>query len=212
MIEQRGWRLADFREAYLQHPRAREVAEGLVFVVGGLPVVFADGEAQGVEGPLALELAGEVRVAHPAEGIAEWPIARAKPPFGQREYPVHDFDELPTPPTLPVPHGAWKRRARALRLVPDEESAGGTRTELWLLGRHRVHIDHAGYGAGYGGARPIEDIEVSVRIGGQPPLARLSATHCSGWDAVPRWLVSEVSRMLAMLFGTDPLPDWSRPR
>ncbi|MEM7160126.1 MAG: DUF4132 domain-containing protein [Myxococcota bacterium] len=210
MIEQRAWRLDDFREAYLEHPLAAPIAESLVYVMGGLPVVFVGGRAHGIEGPLELELGGELRVAHAAEGIQDWPQTGVAGAFRQREHPVLGAADLPRPPTEPVPHSAWKRRVRTLRLLSDVESGGGTVAELWLLGTHRVHIDHAGYGTGYGGARPIERIEVSVRVGGQPPLARLSATDFSGWDTLPPWLLSEVARMLRVLFGLDSVPTPSR--
>lgn len=201
MIEQRGWQLEDFREAYLEHPVARPVAEGLVYVLGGLTLSFIDGRAHDVDGPLSLALGGELRVAHPAHGTAGWPTPVAPPPFEQREHRVLGVPELPSLPVDPVPHSAWKRRVRALRLLSDLQADGGTTAELWLLGPHRVRIDHAGYGSGYGGARPVTGIEVSVRVAGQPPLAVLSASQRHGWDALPAWLVSEIGRMLQVLFG-----------
>ena len=125
--------------------------------------------------------------------------------------PIDPVDPAPTePPAEPVPHGAWKRRVRALRLLSDVQTNGSTTAELWLLGHHRVHIDHAGYGSGLGGARPISKIQVSVRAGSQPPLATLDAQERHGWDSLPPWLVSEVARMLRVLFGLSPLPRSSR--
>ncbi|MCA9649455.1 MAG: DUF4132 domain-containing protein [Myxococcales bacterium] len=211
MTEQRGWRFEDFEEAYLRHPLASPIAEGLVYVMGGLPLVFIDGQAHGIDGKLTLMLGGELRVAHPAEGVEDWPMPVASPPFAQREHRVLSVAELPSPPAEPVPHGAWKRRVRALRLLSDVQTNGSTTAELWLLGHHRVHIDHAGYGSGLGGARPISKIQVSVRAGSQPPLATLDAQERHGWDSLPPWLVSEVARMLRVLFGLSPLPRSSRP-
>lgn len=210
MMEQRGWRLEDFQDAYLRHPLAGPLAEGLVYVIGGLPLVFVDGRPHDVDGPLSVMLGGEVRVAHPAEGSDDWPMPVSVPPFPQREHRVLGVDDLPKPPVEPVPHGAWKRRVRALRLLSDIQADGSTTAELWLLGHHRVHIDHAGYGSGHGGARPIGSIQVTVRAGSQPPLARLSADGRHGWESLPPWLVSEVAQMLRMLFGVSPLPRTSR--
>lgn len=200
MIEQRGWPMDFFCEAYLWHPVAAAVATGLVYRVGGLPVVFIDGRAHGVDGPLQMELGGEIRVAHPAGGTDDWPWPAAPAPFLQRLHPVLGVDELPAPPLQPVPQRLWKRRARELRLLSDVEQGGGVTAELWLLPPYRIRIDHAGYGPGLGGARPVEDIQVTVRVGGQPPLSRLTAGERSGWDCLPAWLVSEIAVMLRALF------------
>lgn len=199
MIEQRAWPMDLFCEAYLWHPTAAKVAAGLVYRVGGLPVAFIDGRAHGVDGPLQLELAGEIRVAHPAGGTEAWPTPAVEAPFDQRGHEVLGVDDLPLPPRYPVAHGVWKRRVRALRLVPDVEPGGGITAELWFLPPYRIRIDHAGYGPGFGGARPVEDIQVTVRVGGQPPLARLTAGECHGWGSLPPWLVSEIAAMLRVL-------------
>lgn len=207
MIEQRPWPLEVFREAYLRHPVAGPVAAGLVYRMGGLPVVFIGGQPHGVDGPLQLALGGVIRVAHPAEGTEGWPTPGALPPFEQRSHTVLGVEDLPAPPAEPVPHRTWRRRVRALRLLSDVETHGGTTAELWLLDPYRIRIDHAGYGAGHGGARPVERVEVSVRLRGQSPLARLTASERSGWDALPPWLVSEVAVMLRALFEGDDEPD-----
>ncbi len=199
MIEQRPWPMDLFCEAYLWHPVAAAVATGLVYRVGGLPVVFIEGRAHGVDGPLQLELAGEIRVAHPAAGRDDWPTPAVAPPFDQRGHEVLGVEDLPTPPRHPLAHGEWKRRVRALRLLADVEPGGGTTAELWLLPPYRIRIDHAGYGPGFGGARPVEDIQVTVRVGGQPPLARLTCGERHGWGSLPPWLVSEIAAMLRVL-------------
>lgn len=203
MIEQRAWPLDVFCEAYVRHPVAGPVASGLVYTLGGLPVVFIGGVAHGSDGPIELALGGEIRVAHPAGGTEDWPRPGAMPPFDQRRHPVLGADDLPVPPTTPVPHRTWRQRVRSLRLISDEETRGGTTAELWLLEPYRIRIDHVGYGTGYGGARPVEGIAVSVRIKGQSPLARLSAEERHGWEALPPWLLSEVAMMLRVLFGAD---------
>jgi hypothetical protein len=199
MIEQRGWPMDLFCEAYLWHPVAAAVATGLVYRVGGLPVAFIDGRAHGIDGPLQLELGGEIRVAHPAGGTEDWPLPAVPAPFEQRGHVVLGVEDLPSPSPQPLPHGVWKRRVRALRLLSDAELGGGTTAELWLLPPYRIRIDHAGYGAGYGGARPVGDIQVTVRVGGQPPLARLTIGERSGWERLPAWLVSEIAAMLRVL-------------
>lgn len=200
MIEQRAWPLSLFCEAYVRHPVAGPVASGLVFRLGGLPIAFVDGVAHGADGPLSLSLGGEIRVAHPAEGTEGWPTPPARPPFDQRRHPVLGVEDLPAVPATPVPLTTWRQRVRTLRLISDVESTGGTTAELWLLDPYRIRIDHAGYGSGHGGARPVERIEVSVRLRGQPPLARLTADERSGWGSLPAWLVSEVATMLRALF------------
>jgi hypothetical protein len=200
MIEQRGWPMDLFCEAYLWHPVAALVATGLVYRVGGLPVVFIDGRAHGVDGPLNVELGGEIRVAHPAGGTDDWPWPSVPAPFSQRRHPVLGVEDLLAPPRQPLPLGVWKRRVRELRLLSDVEHGGGITTELWLLPPYRIRIDHAGYGPGFGGARPVEDVQVTVRVGGQPPLARLTAGERSGWESLPAWLVSEIAVMLRVLF------------
>lgn len=213
MVEQRGWALDDFRDAYLLHPLASGVAEGLVYVMGGLPLVFVEGRAHDADGPIDLILGGQLRVAHPADGTAGWPDPFVASPFPQLEHRVMGVGDLPRPPSEPVALGIWKRRVRALRLLSDVQTDGSTTAELWLLGHHRVRVDHAGYGSSRGGAgaRPITGIEVTVRAGSQPPLARLSARERHGWETLPPWLVSEVARMLRVLFGLSPLPRTSRP-
>lgn len=200
MIEQRGWSLDAFCEAYLWHPVAAPVATGLVYRVGGLPVVFIDGRAHGIDGPLQVELGGELRVAHPAGGTDDWPRPAVPPPFPQREHLVLGVADLPALPLAqPLSQRLWKRRVRELRLLSDVEQGGGTTAELWLLPPYRIRIDHAGYGPGLGGARPIDDVRVTVRVGGQPPLSRLTADERSGWDCLPAWLVSEIAGMLRAL-------------
>lgn len=203
MIEQRGWPMDFFCEAYLWHPVAAPVATGLVYRVGGLPVAFIDGRAHGIDGSLQVELGGEIRVAHPAGGTDDWPWPAAPAPFLQRGHLVLGIEDLPAPPRQPVPLGLWKRRARELRLLSDVEHDGGTMTELWLLPPYRIRIDHAGYGPGFGGARPVQDIQVTVRVGGQPPLARLTVGERSGWECLPAWLVSEIAAMLRVLFESE---------
>ncbi|MCX4245590.1 DUF4132 domain-containing protein [Paraliomyxa miuraensis] len=203
MIEQRAWPLDVFCEAYVRHPLAGPVASGVVFTVGGLPIVFVDGVAHGMDGPLQLALGGEIRVAHPAGGTEDWPRPGAMPPFEQRRHPALSAADLPEPPSAPIAHLTWRQRVRSLRLVSDEESRGGITAELWMLDPYRIRIGHAGYGAGYGGARPIEGVSVSVRVKGQPPLAVLAPGERRGWETLPPWLVSEAAVMLRDLFGVE---------
>jgi hypothetical protein len=196
MIEQRGWPMDAFCEAYLWHPVAAAVATGLVYRVGGLPVAFIDGRAHGIDGPLQME----IRVAHPAGGTEDWPTPAALAPFEQRGHAVLDIEDLPEIPTQPQPLMLWKRRVRELRLLSDVEPDGGITGEWWILPPYRIRVDHAGYGPGFGGARPVENIQVTVGVGSQPPLARLDAHESRGWDCLPAWLISEIAVMLRALF------------
>lgn len=200
MIEQRGWPMDFFCEAYLWHPVAAAVATGLVYRVGGLPVAFIDGRAYGVDGPLQVELGGEIRVAHPAGGTEDWPWPATPAPFLQRGHEVLGLDQMPEIPRQPLPLGPWKRRVRELRLLSDVEPDGGITGEWWILPPYRIRVDHAGYGPGFGGARPVQNIQVTVQVGRQPPLARLDAEESRGWDCLPAWLISEIAVMLRMLF------------
>ncbi len=211
MIEQRSWSGRAFAESYLDHPTPAPIVAGLVFMVGDEPVVFVDGRARGPSGPIELLPERRVRVAHPAEWTAGWPKPSVAAPFAQRERPVLGSYDILAPPSQMIPHRAWKRRASALRLVPDVGTGGGTTAEMWLLEHYRVRIGHAGYGSGYGGARPIEVTEVTVGTAGTPAVARVTRSQRSGWDALPDWLVSEVACMLQVLFGERSTPiarDW----
>lgn len=194
MCMQRPWPFERFRASYLDHPVAAPLVAGLVFALDdGTPFVFDAGRAP--------ELAWDtlIRVAHPAEGTDAWPASPAPPIFDQAGHPTFDAHPLPPIPERPIPHREWKRRGRALRLLAHVEGGGGVRKEHALLDPWRLTIEHAGYGAGYGGARAIEGIRVTMRRGTEV-VARLAPGEATGWAELPRWLRSETIRMLQLLF------------
>lgn len=198
----RSWRLAALEAAYLGHPLAGSVAAGLVYLASGRPVCFVAGRAQDASGaPVPLAPDAEVVVAHPTDGTAGWPTPAETPPFDQRGWRVFGPEELPALPDAPIPHATWRARCDRLGLLGATGTGGGTEADELLVEPHAVVFGHAGYGAGYGGARPVTVREVSVRRHGLV-LARLDATGATGWDALPAWLRSESVALARAVLGS----------
>jgi hypothetical protein len=82
-----------------------------------------------------------------------------------------------------VPNRTWRDRVALLGYVESGETGGGTQRAF----RDTAEVHHAGYGSGYGGARPVAFTRASTRI--TKPVTSSE-------------LVYDVRR----LFGLDPLP------
>ena len=75
-LGQRAWSVSDWKERYLDHPLVGTIARRLIWCVDGEPVVFAEGEATGVDGGVVSPGAtAEVTLWHPVGQPVEQVVA-----------------------------------------------------------------------------------------------------------------------------------------
>ena len=193
---------ARLQRHYLDNPIARRALSGVVLSVDGREVPV---EASGA----------------PAEEIGRRREVRFLRRGGQKQrFDLRDLPELP--PVMP--HGTFLSRCKKLGLKPFPETQGGSLYALLDAGRFRLRVHHQGYGAGYGGRRPVRiigyDIEVPEEttncvagVRGQLATAAEGTAHPGlhpdqsprrGFEALPAEVLHHVVKILRPLFAEPP--------
>jgi len=87
--------------------------------------------------------------------------------------------------------------------VPDILTGGGTEEAVFgTPDAYRLLLKHRGYGAGYGGSRPVELERFSV-TGPMAAHAVLDREGARGWETLPVWLRSEAVALLRRFLSNE---------
>ena len=196
LVGQRATPMHAFRRLILANPLAAGSLRGVVFHVEEHGYAWIDTEGRLVNDTGELRPEGHlaVLVAHPAIHGAPWPteaLVGAKSPFTQRRRPTYHETDLPDLPTLPpIPNATWRRRCRISGYLEHTETGGGTVEAMRRVAPNLAFVlHHAGYGGGYGGARPVTLKRAQIEGAG---------AHVAAW--------SEFIHDLRRLAGVDPPP------
>lgn len=189
-----------FRRCYLENPLARKALAGVEIKI--------DGRSTGIE-ELGVDDVGveqQIRFARRGEG------RRLRQP-----------GELPALPPM-MPYGTFTRRCRELGLRPFHETDGGSLYALLDAGRFRLRVHHLGYGAGYGGRRPVQvigfDVDVpqnssegvngvrgglvTAAVGTAYPGLNVGQAQLRGLENLPAEVMHHVVEILEQLFAESP--------